>query len=417
MSDKREQKIAKARVVLVGFEDDKKKYKVVKAMVKEMGLTFEEASQTADQAPVEMLELPIKAASVLARKLEEVGARMQVVPTSVSLGGGDTCTKHPHLLAVTKCKVCEQPLCGICVKEAKGKELCETHYEISRFKARVKIIFAVAAVLILATIWLVAGESILRALNRWAPLDTKNVALIIFSDKPTPETSKLVDRELFTSTSPTYQSGDQHKFLDLDAWFQKEFERLTLKTNVNILQISVFGPWLAAGEPPAFGMGGKDNVSLRKYLAKLIEDNEMPRKYDYYLFVYVTEESPFKEEYIEQLVETDGQYGIMAYPLDRAFSNDYYVMMLGNLISRLFGAGPKLDDKGFPLFPEGYASPAVSPRYPQFQAEIMGAYIPTKRFEIERVNSMDQVVIGAATAREMGWISKSKANDAYAAVK
>ena len=104
----------------------------------------------------------------------------------------------------------------------------------------------------------------------------------------------------------------------------------------------------------------------------------------------------------------------MIYPLNRLWSKDYYVMALANLLARMMGAKPRLDENGFPVFPQGYADPLLKKRYPQHSAELMGAYIPEKKFTIKRINSLDQAVIGPLTAYELGWISKRYAKKTYA---
>lgn len=57
-----------------------------------------------------------------------------------------------------------------------------------------------------------------------------------------------------------------------------------------------------------------------------------------------------------------------------------------------------------PLHPAGYAEPDREPLYPQSHAEIMaGRYaIDSRTFEMPE--TLDQVVVGAATAREIRWI-------------
>lgn len=68
------------------------------------------------------------------------------------------------------------------------------------------------------------------------------------------------------------------------------------------------------------------------------------------------------------------------------------------------GATDKYDRAtNLPRFPEGYAEPARSPRYPQTIAEIMGGRIPVSDTEATIPESLQSAAVGEATAREIGW--------------
>jgi hypothetical protein len=56
-----------------------------------------------------------------------------------------------------------------------------------------------------------------------------------------------------------------------------------------------------------------------------------------------------------------------------------------------------------PLYPDGYAAPDARPLLPQDKAELMAGRIPLDRQRAEIPRDLREVVIGAATAREIGW--------------
>lgn len=56
-----------------------------------------------------------------------------------------------------------------------------------------------------------------------------------------------------------------------------------------------------------------------------------------------------------------------------------------------------------PLFPDGYAEPDLDPLLPQRLAEIMGGRIPITKSASEIPHSLDEVVVGPLTAREIAW--------------
>ena len=71
------------------------------------------------------------------------------------------------------------------------------------------------------------------------------------------------------------------------------------------------------------------------------------------------------------------------------------------------GATDKYDlAGGQPLYPQGYAEPDRTPRYPQPKAEIMAGQRPLSATEQEMPDDLRDVVVGDVTAREIGWLRK-----------
>jgi hypothetical protein len=69
------------------------------------------------------------------------------------------------------------------------------------------------------------------------------------------------------------------------------------------------------------------------------------------------------------------------------------------------GATDKYDTvNNLPVFPEGYADPAASPRFPQQFAELMGGRIPISEAQAEMPLDLSHVLIGERTAQEINWI-------------
>jgi len=56
-----------------------------------------------------------------------------------------------------------------------------------------------------------------------------------------------------------------------------------------------------------------------------------------------------------------------------------------------------------PLFPDGFANPDLLPILPQRFAEIMAGRIPKLQMEAEIPDSLDEVLIGSQTAKEINW--------------
>jgi hypothetical protein len=56
-----------------------------------------------------------------------------------------------------------------------------------------------------------------------------------------------------------------------------------------------------------------------------------------------------------------------------------------------------------PSYPDGYAAPDARPLLPQTKAELMAGRIPLDEHRAEMPRDLREVVIGPATAREIGW--------------
>lgn len=67
------------------------------------------------------------------------------------------------------------------------------------------------------------------------------------------------------------------------------------------------------------------------------------------------------------------------------------------------GATDKYLANGMPRFPDGFAEPGKEPLYPQDFAEIMAGRLAVSEDKAEIPSSLDQSVIGPATAHEINW--------------
>lgn len=80
-------------------------------------------------------------------------------------------------------------------------------------------------------------------------------------------------------------------------------------------------------------------------------------------------------------------------------------IVIAHELLHTFGATDKYDpETGLPLYPEGYADPEQSPRYPQEQAELMAGRLPVSAQEALMPEGLASVIIGPLSAREIGWV-------------
>lgn len=81
-------------------------------------------------------------------------------------------------------------------------------------------------------------------------------------------------------------------------------------------------------------------------------------------------------------------------------------IVIAHEVMHALGASDKYEPaSGQPRFPEGYAVPQAEPRHPQPAAEIMAGRTALSPTEAEMPESLDEVVVGAATAVEIHWLA------------
>ena len=79
-------------------------------------------------------------------------------------------------------------------------------------------------------------------------------------------------------------------------------------------------------------------------------------------------------------------------------------IVIAHEVLHTLGAADRYDlASGLPRYPDGYAQPDRQPRYPQPQAEIMAGQRALSASESEMPESLEDVVVGSATAREINW--------------
>lgn len=101
---------------------------------------------------------------------------------------------------------------------------------------------------------------------------------------------------------------------------------------------------------------------------------------------------------------TKGRFGIVHAFADPTMRGSNHVVLAHELL-HVVGATDKYDlSTGLPRFPDGYAEPARTPRYPQEQAEIMGGRIPISATQARIPASLGAVIMGPASAAEIGWM-------------
>lgn len=89
---------------------------------------------------------------------------------------------------------------------------------------------------------------------------------------------------------------------------------------------------------------------------------------------------------------------------DRTHTQQNLVITAHELLHTLTATDKYDLQSGLPIYPDGYADPDKQPRYPQYYAELMGGYVPISENKKKIPASLNQVLIGFKTAKEIGWI-------------
>jgi hypothetical protein len=97
-----------------------------------------------------------------------------------------------------------------------------------------------------------------------------------------------------------------------------------------------------------------------------------------------------------------GLIGIINAFADKAYVGSNQFVIAHELMHTL-GATDKYAANNMPAHPAGYAEPYRQPLYPQRFAEIMGGRIPLSPQKSRMPESLDEVVVGVATAAEINW--------------
>lgn len=99
----------------------------------------------------------------------------------------------------------------------------------------------------------------------------------------------------------------------------------------------------------------------------------------------------------------EGMIGLANVFADRRMAGSNQVVIAHELLHTV-GATDKYDPAtSLPSYPDGYAEPERSPRYPQTRAELMAGRVPISAASAEIPTGLDKTAIGAVTAREIGW--------------
>ncbi len=197
---------------------------------------------------------------------------------------------------------------------------------------------------------------------------------------------------------------DRDSFAALDAFFADEAARhgLVLSTPVHI----VLGDPIQ-GSPPAPPADPSTlaimlwSLQLRWWVWR-VDKGDDPPPADVQLFVryFDPETAPVLQH---SLGLREGMIGVVnAFASERDAGGNRVI--IAHEIMHTLGAADRYEPgSNLPSWPDGYAEPDRDPLYPQEFAELMGGRIPQDQTSATIPRTLDLVVIGEMSAREIGW--------------
>lgn len=121
--------------------------------------------------------------------------------------------------------------------------------------------------------------------------------------------------------------------------------------------------------------------------------------------VYVVAKPPASErpKMVEGASQDGGRIGVVACEIDER-SVDFTLFVATHELFHTLGASDKYGPNRLPTVPEGLADPTRAPLYPQQKAELMAGTRALTPTLAALPSSLDELVVGELTAREIGWI-------------
>jgi len=125
--------------------------------------------------------------------------------------------------------------------------------------------------------------------------------------------------------------------------------------------------------------------------------------------VYFVLRPPWRERVssVEGQSEQGGRIGTVEVEL-RESMVDFALFVATHELFHTLGATDKYDAAGYALLPDGLAEPDKQPLFPQTRAEVMARNVALERGVERPPDTLAELAVGRATAREIGWAHAAK---------
>lgn len=365
--------------------------RVAMVVARHLALPLAEARLLVSRLPVTLpCHLARAQAERLARELCDAGARARAVQARRS--GEVRCASHPSLAAEGRCQRCQAATCALCRARAEGAALCQRCLDKRRrsrrfYRLRVAVLLAV-----LAGVLLWAWRDLRRRSSRLDWTEPVTVGFVVLRQGQV-DPDAVAELRVRTRT--------------LQQRLATEYQRYH-PGSAEPFHLVLFGPVdVGTGPPAPAGDGWLDRArhsyALWRYLRPIDEAADVAaRGLDSRVYLLVRPPSDRPVRTVEGMGEQGGRIGIVEVELDDTMV-DFALFVAAHELFHTLGATDKYDASGRAMVPDGLAEPARAPLYPQRYAELMARHVPLSPSTERPPESLAELCVGIATAREIGW--------------
>ncbi len=353
------------------------------ALARAVGVSAAEAKALLASARVLPLELTPEAAGAVSEALAACGVSSQPVdapPTTLR------CAAHPRLTADLSCGRCGAAICPLCAQGPRGPR-CLACAAAERRSATWK--WRRVAVLLLVLVPL-AGLGLRQSRRRAARLAWARpltVSVVLHSEAPVE--AAVVD---------TWREG----LVALEAWFTAEAARLEAPLprplSLSLVEPVRGGPRPRQPEPTGAWL---DDVRAARAFRSALDALAAPTG-DVRLVVSLGASGAGRGRFVEGAAERYGEVGLVLAPGGEPELALELTAVAHELLHCL-GAVDAYEPSGRARVPDGLAEPERVPPFPQRFAEVMVGELPVSPDAGRVPRSLEEVRIGPATARAIGW--------------
>lgn len=262
----------------------------------------------------------------------------------------------------------------------------------SRTFRRVRIA-VLAAVLAVVLLW--AWNDVRRRQARTSWKKPVQVALVLLRRGP---------------VDPGAVSALRSRTPDLEARLAAEMQRHRGSSEPRPFAFTVYGPVDVGAGPPepqgdTLGDLGRHAWSSWQYFRDVDARASVEwRAADSRIYLVLSPPRSQARKTVEGQSEQGGRVGSVEVELDASMV-DFALFVATHELLHTLGATDKYDARGRARVPDGLPEPARSPLYPQPAAEVMARNVVLGP-ELERPpDTLDELAVGPATAREIGWLA------------